>query len=104
VAGGVAQCQATGDEASRALGATVSLRDAEGYTTGEAFVCRPRTLLVVGSLTEFIHDGNVHHEKFQSFERFRRGLRDPEILTFDELYRRARLALALAEETDDGES
>jgi len=67
-------------------------------------VCRPRTLLVVGSLTEFIHDGNVHHEKFQSFERFRRGLRDPEILTFDELYRRARLALALAEETDDGES
>ncbi len=104
VAGGVAQCQGTADEASRALGATVPLRDAEGYTTAEAFVCRPRTLLVLGSLTEFIHEGNVHHDRFQSFERFRRGLRDPEILTFDELYRRARLALALAEETDESES
>jgi hypothetical protein len=103
VAGGVAQCQTTADEASRALGTTVSLRDAEGYTTGETFVCRPRTLFVVGSLTEFFHEGNVHHEKFQSFERFRRGLRDPEILTFDELYRRARLALALAEEADEGD-
>jgi hypothetical protein len=100
VAGGVAQCQATGDEASRALGATVPLTDAEGYTTGEAFVCRPRTLLVVGALTQFVHGGNTHHHKFQSFERFRRGLRDPEILTFDELYMRARLALALAEKNE----
>jgi len=58
-------------------------------------VCRPRTLLVVGSLTEFVREENVHHQKFESFERFRRSLRDPEILTFDELYRRARLALAL---------
>jgi hypothetical protein len=98
VAGGVAQCQATADEASRALGTTIPLTDAEGYRTGEAFVCRPRTLLVVGSLTQFVHEGNTHHAKFQSFERFRRGLRDPEILTFDELYQRARLALALAED------
>ena len=96
VAGGVAQCQGTADEAERLLGPTVDVTTDDGHVEGRAFVCRPRTVLVVGSLTEFLDDGgNAHHEKFESFERFRRGLRDPEILTFDELFARARLALAL---------
>jgi hypothetical protein len=96
VAGGIAQCQGTADEAEAALGKTVDLKSEDGYVIDRAFVCRPRTVLVVGSLTEFVDDrGHAHHEKFESFERFRRGLRDPEILTFDELFERARLALAL---------
>jgi hypothetical protein len=99
VAGGVAQCQATADEMSRELGKAVDLKDSDGYTVDQAFVCRPRTVLIVGSLNEFIDDkGSVHHEKFESFERFRRGLRDPEILTFDELYARACLLVELADE------
>jgi hypothetical protein len=36
---------------------------------------------------------------FKCFERFRRSLRDPEILTFDELYARAVMSLALADES-----
>jgi hypothetical protein len=95
VAGGVAQCQGTVDEAQTALGKTIEIKDEHGYSTDQAFVCRPRSLLVVGSLEEFTKDGNVHRTKFESFERFRRGLRDPEILTFDELYERARLTLDL---------
>jgi len=42
--------------------------------------------------------GSMRQQRFQSFERFRRGLRDPEIVTFDELYERARLVLDLADE------
>jgi hypothetical protein len=77
------------------LGKTIEIKDKNGYSTEQAFVCRPRSLLVIGSLEEFTKDGNVHHRKFESFERFRRSLRDPEILTFDELFERARLTLAL---------
>lgn len=95
VAGGVAQCQGTVDEAQDALGKTIEVTDDSGYAVGQAFVCRPRSLLVIGSLNEFTDAGNVHHSKFESFERFRRSLRDPEILTFDELFERARLTLAL---------
>jgi hypothetical protein len=94
LAGGVAQCQGTVDEAQRVLGKTIEIEQ-DGYKTGEAFVCRPRSLLIVGSLAEFTEDGNVHHRKFESFERFRRSLRDPEVITFDELFERARLTLAL---------
>jgi hypothetical protein len=95
VAGGVAQCQGTVDEAQDVLGKTIEIKDEDGYEVGQAFVCRPRSLLVIGSLDEFTNDGNAHHRKFESFERFRRSLRDPEILTFDELLERARLTLAL---------
>ena len=95
VAGGVAQCQGTVDEAQDALGKTIEVTDEDGFTVAQAFVCRPRSLLVVGSLSEFMNAGNVHHARFESFERFRRSLRDPEILTFDELFERARLTLAL---------
>jgi hypothetical protein len=98
VAGGVAQCQMTADDTERGLGPTIDLKTDDGHVTGRAFVCRPRTTLIVGSLTEFVDDsGHPHHEKFASFERFRRGLRDPEILTFDELFERARLTLALVD-------
>src|SRR5206468_5216619 len=94
------QCQGTVDEAQNYLGKTIDVKDDEGYVTGQAFLCRPRSLLVVGSLTEFTKDDNVHRAKFESFERFRRGLRDPEILTFDELFERARLTLALVDAAD----
>ena len=42
-------------------------------------------------------DGNVHTEKFTSLERFRRDLRDPEIVTFDALYERARFLVQLTQ-------
>jgi Domain of unknown function (DUF4263) len=95
LAGGVAQCQATVDEAQALLGKSIDVKDEDGYVTGQAFLCRPRSLLVIGSLTEFTKGGAVHKGRFESFERFRRSLRDPEILTFDELFERARLTLEL---------
>lgn len=99
VAGGIAQCQASADETQREFARTIPLRTENGHRQGEVFVCRPRTILIAGALTEFEDDeGNLHYEQFESFERFRRSLRDPEILTFDELFQRARLVVGLVSE------
>lgn len=101
VVGGVSQCQASAQLVERHVGDLLEDKDEAGFTRGLVRVCRPRTVLVVGSLEQF-RDGNViHPEKFESFERFRRGMRDPEILTFDELYERARLSVMLTEEAQE---
>lgn len=63
------------------------LKDEWGNDTGEVvYSIEPRSYLVVGHLHELA--GN--DEKITCFELFRRNIRSPEILTFDELYHRAR--------------
>jgi hypothetical protein len=97
VAGGIAQCQVTIDQVVRRAEHALDILDVGGYRTGEsALICRPRSLLVVGSLAEFLRDGQPHIPKFESFERFRRSIRDPEVVTFDELYERALMSVALS--------
>lgn len=59
---------------------------------------RPRALLVVGKLDEFNTELGPNEEKYSSFEMFRRNLTTPEIVTFDELYERARY---IVEHTDE---
>ena len=72
--------------------------DDHGFSTGEiALMCRPRSILVVGALAQFVQGSDTSVPMFESFERFRRSLRDPEIVTFDEVYDRARLVLAMSE-------
>lgn len=99
VSGGVAQCQATVDEVLRHAATELDVVDEDGFRTGDSvFVCRPRSLLVIGSLDQFIREGEPNVPMFESFERFRRSLRDPEIVTFDELFARAAMSLALADQ------
>ena len=50
----------------------------------------PKSFLVVGSLKEFVGEHGVNAERYRSFELFRRNTLSPEIITFDELYERAR--------------
>lgn len=96
--GAVAQCQSTVDAAVEELGPRFRGRDPGGFETGEVVeLCRPRSLLVVGSLDEFMRDGKVHEARFRSFERYRRSISDPEIVTFDELLERVRLVLSIDE-------
>ncbi len=97
VVGGVAQCQSTVDAAQQQFASHVELTDEDGVVMDDISVCRPKSLLVVGSLSQFLIDGRLNRSKFESFERFRRSLRDPEIVTFDELFERARVMLKLAE-------
>ena len=95
LSGAVAQCQAAVDAAVQGLGGGITVKDADGYAKDWIAVARPRCLLVGGSLDEFRAESGVHREKYESFERYRRSLRDPEVITFDELYERARLSLSL---------
>jgi hypothetical protein len=46
--------------------------------------------MVIGSLQEFMADRGVNQERYRSFELFRQHTSSPEIITFDELYERAR--------------
>lgn len=64
-----------------------ALKDSSGADTGEAsYSVEPRSYLIVGNTSEV--SGN--DDKLTCFELFRRNVRSPEILTFDELLYRAR--------------
>jgi flavodoxin len=62
------------------------LKDKYGNDTGQTvYAVEPRSYLVIGNLTQLL--GN--DDKIACFELYRRNIRAPEILTFDELYQRA---------------
>jgi len=63
----------------------------DGSPTGEsiAFV-KPRGVVVAGRLTEFESEHGTNVETFSSFELYRQQITGVEILTYDELYERAR--------------
>jgi Domain of unknown function (DUF4263) len=105
VVGGIAQCQVTIDETIDSVQEReVAEQDSRGFPTGRrALLCRPRSILVVGALDEFVGEHGTNISMFEGFERLRRSLRDPEIVTFDEVYDRARLVLEMSE-TDVGQS
>ncbi|MEM9939152.1 MAG: Shedu immune nuclease family protein [Pseudomonadota bacterium] len=91
VAGGVSQVQNSIELAIETLGKRFEPSDDDGFPTGEVlFNYKPKGFLVVGRLDEFLSDHRVNSEMFRSFELFRRNLQTPEILTFDELYQRAK--------------
>lgn len=62
---------------------------------------QPRSFLVIGSLSQFQSAHGVNASRYQAFEGFRRNLRQPEILTFDELYERARFIVDHSENVGD---
>jgi hypothetical protein len=63
------------------------LKDEGGNDTGEAaYSVEPRSFVVIGNLSEL----NGNDDKIACFELFRRKLVSPEIVTFDELFQRAR--------------
>lgn len=89
--GAVAQCQETLRAASDTLDTYHRFTDDQGDLTGEELMSvQPRSFLIIGSLEQFQNEHGVNSARYQSFEGFRRNLLQPEILTFDELYERAR--------------
>src|SRR5882724_1270127 len=91
LAGAVSQVQGTVALATETIKSRLSLTDDVGNPTGEeAFNYMPKSFLVVGSLHEFVGNHGVNQECYRSFELFRRNTVSPEIITFDELYERAR--------------
>lgn len=91
LAGGIAQVQRSVQVSLANIRSRTELRYANGAPTGEQlFLYQPRSFLVVGSLSEFQSEHGINEEKYSSFELFRRHLAAPEVITFDELYERAR--------------
>lgn len=108
LAGGVSQVQATVQDAVRTIGQRLTPNDGLGDPTGEELLnIEPRSCLVIGSLGQFQSDRGINVPKFRSFELYRRHTWRPEIITFDELFNRARFIVeqgpdaSLQEEADD---
>ncbi len=92
--GGIAQSHATVHAALRQIGDRLDVT-VGGDPTGEhIYGFDPRAYLVIGRLSEFMTDRGLNEDKYRSFEYFRRNVRRPEIITFDELYERAALIIA----------
>ncbi len=92
LAGGVTQLQNTVIANLKNWYGKISLKDKKtGDLTGEdIFNFQPKSFLVIGKLDEFIGEYGVNEDRYRSFELFRKNINSPEIITFDELYERAR--------------
>lgn len=85
VAGAVTQIQKTVNDFQRRHFGN-RLKDEKSDDTDQyVYAVEPKSYLVVGHLQELARN----QEKMQCFELFRRNVRNPEILTFDELFGRA---------------
>jgi hypothetical protein len=91
LAGAVAQVQRSVQASLTAIRSRIDIKDATGAPTGEQlFLYQPRSVIVIGSLQEFQTDHGINEDKYSSFELFRRYLVAPEVITFDELFERAK--------------
>nr|WP_246713786.1 Shedu immune nuclease family protein [Rhizobium leguminosarum] len=99
LAGAVSQIQVTVQRALEDLTDVFRPTYSEtGDSTGETlFQFQPRSFLVIGNLGELASANGANKDKFRSFELFRRSLRWPEVMTFDELYARAKFIVDDAE-------
>jgi hypothetical protein len=90
--GAISQILMSVDGMERQFQRLLVMKDEHGNPTGEeAVVARPRSVVVCGSLSEFVKDFGVNEDEFRSFELYRRHLFSPDVVTFDELYERAKL-------------
>lgn len=99
LAGAVTQALMSVDAMEQQFQRLLVIKDKDGNRTGEeAVIARPRSVVVCGSLSQFVSDHGVNDDQFRSFELFRRHLVAPDIVTFDELFERAKL---IVESADD---
>lgn len=87
LAGGVAQLQAN---CQQWIVSSRQLPNAEWARERDITTAQPKGILLIGRLSAITDD----REQRESFERFRRHLWNPEVITFDELYERAAFIVA----------
>ncbi len=91
VAGGLSQVQRTIQKSIENIKTKTQIKNNEGYLSGEeVFLYQPKSFLIIGTLSEFKNEEGINEDKFSSFELFRRNIVNPEVLTFDELFERAK--------------
>lgn len=88
--GAVSQVQKTTLKAISKMEMLYRQHSPSGDFQFEVSTVRPRQIVVAGHLRSLSKNGAVNREMMSSFELFRRGLNDVEVITFDELLERAR--------------
>ncbi len=103
--GRVSQIQKTVQKAIKEIQTKVEFMSSYGNLTEEtAFLYQPKSFVVVGTLDEFVTRNGVNEQQFSSFELFRRNITCPEIITFDELFERAKFIVQHSEQEDESEN
>jgi len=98
MAGAISQVQGTVASAIENLSAKIGVEDEYGNPTGEeVFNYQPKSYLVIGNMSEFTTEEGVNKQKLRSFELLRKNTINPEIITFDELYERAKFIVQHSE-------
>ncbi len=91
LSGAIAQIQNTVSLSMNKFFDKIQLKDNHGNLTGEeVFNFQPKSFLIIGKLDEFQNEHGVNSDEYRSFELFRKNIFTPEIITFDELYERAK--------------
>lgn len=89
--GGVQQLRSYVYKTVKNLSSRIDIKDNNGDMTGEFFYTHsPKAFLIVGSMEEFSNENGINEDKYLSFEFFRKNNKDLDIITFDELYERAK--------------
>jgi len=95
LSGGISQAQKTAQKTIENLTPEFRPNHPDGNPTGEIlYSYRPKSFLIIGQLSEFQTPQGINREKFASFELLRRNTLAPEIITFDELFERARFIVS----------
>lgn len=91
LSGGIAQVQKTVQKSIENIKTKTQVKNKDGDLTGEElFLYKPKSFLIIGSHSSFQGEFGINEDKFSSFELFRQSIQNPEIITFDELYERAK--------------
>jgi len=99
--GAVSQIQNTVSLASKTIYDSIQIKDNKGFKTGEElFNYQPKSFLIIGKLDEFMNDYGINEDMYRSFELFRKNITSPEIITFDELYERAKYIVLSSNDKD----
>ncbi|MDH7806743.1 MULTISPECIES: Shedu immune nuclease family protein [unclassified Rhizobium] len=94
LSGAVAQVQASVQSALSVIGEELRPETEDGSPTGEILhAVQPRSFVIAGRLSELTTDSGLNKPKYRAFELYRRNLVQPEILTFDELFHRAKFII-----------
>lgn len=98
-AGAIAQTQKTVFKAMYEIKSKQVIRDVDGYDTDEiVYNYLPHATIVIGSMNEFYKDDKLNEQRYASFELFRKSLLNIQVITFDELYARAKAIVGIAEQ------
>lgn len=92
--GAISQCQQYVRTSIRNLDEFFKLKDDKGNRTNEEIFCfNPKCFLIVGNMRKDFLDNDdkvLNPDKLSCFEYFRKNILIPEIITFDQLYFRAK--------------